>query len=68
MRWMKKNKTTPKDGETRVVSRFLIFPWELSNQYRWLEWVKIKQRYVGITCDGCDVSGGYWIDVDWELI
>jgi hypothetical protein len=38
-------KKLPKFGETRIVSRFLLFPLSLGRERRWLERVKIKQMY-----------------------
>ena len=64
MRWTKR---IIEEGETRIVNRFLIFPLKLykknSYEYRWLEWVKVKQLY------GWDVRafGSYyhWQDVEF---
>lgn len=65
MRWVTKVKKYHNDGDIRIISRFLIIPMGISNHYRWLERVSIEQRYVGIKCDGHDVSGGYWINAEW---
>lgn len=63
MRWKKKNKRYPQDEETRIITRFLIFPKCIDNQYRWLELVKIEQFYREYDCER-DV-GGYWVDRCW---
>lgn len=63
MRWKKKDKKYPEDGATRIITRFLLFPKCIYNQYRWLEIVKIEQSYIGYdyTCD----MGGFWVDKSW---
>jgi len=46
MRWTKR---IIEVGESRIINRFLFFPLKLyknnSYEYRWLEWVKVKQLY-----------------------
>ena len=44
MRW-KVNKN-PKEHETRILERFLLFPVTLNDEKRWLEKAKIEQRYI----------------------
>lgn len=63
MRWKKKQKSYPKDGEIRIVNKFLLFPRVINNEYRWLELVKIEQFYRGY--DYVHGTGGFWIDKDW---
>ena len=41
MRWAKKN---PRD--TCIIKRFILFPREIGNTVVWLEWVKIRQKYI----------------------
>jgi hypothetical protein len=36
----------PKDGDERVITKFLIFPLTLNDERRWLEKVEINQVYV----------------------
>lgn len=45
----------PKNGEIRTISRFLIFPREIGNKFRWLQFVRIKQ-----------VAVHDWTDWQWE--
>lgn len=75
MRWHDKpKKKPPEDGTTRVVRRFLFFPLCLKSEYRWLEFVKIKQRYWAHETywyknsfggESLGSRGGYWSDVDF---
>jgi|GEM_PF-3472170 len=43
MRWKKPN--IPRDGDTRVVKRFALFPIEAAGEVRWLEFVTVQQSY-----------------------
>lgn len=63
MRWKKKIKEYPKDGDVRIIKRFLLFLKMINNQYRWLEFVKIEQYYHGY--DYTRNTGGFWIDKEW---
>lgn len=54
-------------GETRVVTKFLLFPKKLGNTIKWLGHAKIKQR----VCER-DVGGSMdwstklkWCDIEW---
>ena len=49
---------TPKSGDKRIVSKFLLFPREINNEVRWLEKVKIEQEYDR----GCLLG---WWDIKW---
>lgn len=63
VRWRKKEKKDLADGETRIVTRFLLFPKEINNQYRWLEFARIRQSYIEYDFEsGC---GGFWVDKEW---
>lgn len=37
-------KKLQKDGDTRVVKRFALFPIIAGCEMRWLEWCKVKQK------------------------
>lgn len=63
MRWKKKSKEYPKDDDTRVITRFLLFPREVDGECRWLELVRIKQFYRGY--DYKRNVGGFWVDKCW---
>lgn len=76
MRWRenKKHKSYPKDDEIRIVSKFLLFPKCIDREYRWLENVKIKQRYLKLEIHDCKgffggddfyTTGGYWMDEEY---
>lgn len=65
MRWKKKDKHHPEDGEIRIITRFLFIPKYFEKEYRWLEIVKIQQRYAGVIIDYGNILGGYWVNVKW---
>lgn len=44
MRWTRK--TPPKEGEIRIISKFLFLPRTIKDEKRWLERVYIKQKFV----------------------
>jgi len=54
MRWKAKPWQNP-----RIIRRFLIFPRCIGAEWRWLEWARIEQRFVGSVAD-C-----YWEDIRW---
>ena len=62
MRW-KVNKT-PKEYETRIVERFLLFPVTLNDEKRWLEKAKIEQRYIYTYTYDCGFANpeGRWMN------
>jgi hypothetical protein len=72
MRWKKnlKSKDILRLGNERVVTRFLFWPKTINGESRWLELVRIKQRFQKIP-----VPGGYemhppsanikWVDIEW---
>ena len=45
MRWKRKKKQQPKEGDTRIVDWFLLFPKCLDDEWRWLELTQIHQEY-----------------------
>jgi hypothetical protein len=56
-------KTKHHFGDTRIISKFLFLPKELNGEIRWLERVKIKQKFqfymnIIIVCEE-------WEDYDW---
>jgi len=61
MRW---NKSTPRNGQSRYISRFLIFPLKLNGETRWMERAEIRQVYrVGAYVT--DDNG--WISTNFKL-
>ena len=65
MRFYLKTKKEKQIGDTKVVSRFLLFPKCIDNEIRWLERAKIVKK-LG-TKIGCDGHGKYWnwYDYGW---
>jgi hypothetical protein len=55
MKW-----TRRPEGETRIKRVFLLWPWELDGETRWLEFAYIEQKY-------CYQGDGYyaWCDQHW---
>ena len=74
MKWKTKKwkkKPSPKEGEQRVIKKFLILPLSFNEETRWLCSTKIQQRYREDAIDsgedgdwGIYVKGG-WINVSW---
>jgi hypothetical protein len=54
-----KARRVPKDGELRVVRKFLWRPRRINNEWRWLGCEQITQKY----CRG--VNMGWWVDRWW---
>lgn len=53
----------PKYGQTRIIKKFAWKPIEANGEYRWLEFVSIKQMYVS---DGFPFHlSEFWIDVEF---
>lgn len=50
-----------KEGATRVITRFLLFPRAIQGQVRWMELARIEQKavYENHEAYGC------WMDVRW---
>ena len=46
MRYKFSEKILPKVGDERVVEKFLLFPKVINEEMRWLETVKILQKYI----------------------
>ena len=57
MRWQRKPYS---HGEIRIVRRFLILPFWVDDEWRWLETSYIKQRYENGYMDA------YWADIEWS--
>lgn len=56
MRW--KAKPTPKHKDTRVIKKFLLIPYCLENEWRWLEIAYILQQYCYY-----DYIAPMWVDL-----
>lgn len=65
MRWKKKEKYVPRDGEERVIHKFLLLPECIDYEYRWLEFAYILQRYIGVRIENGDIYGGYWVEEEY---
>jgi hypothetical protein len=71
MRWKKifKPKETLRLGIERTVTRFLFLPRTINGETRWLELVKIKQRFQKIPVSGYELHAPAanikWVDVEW---
>lgn len=59
----------PKEGESRIIEKFLLFPKRVNNETRWLERSRIKQKLIPQFDMFSDdpYSGWYlgWIDMEW---
>ncbi len=58
MRWKTIN---PKNGDTRRIKLFLLFPKTIKGETRWLEVAKYKQSF-HYYMDGSDWEDECWID------
>lgn len=62
MQW-KSKRVIPKEGDTRVITKFILFPklviGETENTWVWLERIQIAQRYKGARRNPED-RGWYW--------
>ena len=63
MRW-KINKSKPKEGDTRIIQRWLLFPKCLHNECRWLERAYIVQECKRIYSYEYDYYE--WVDREWK--
>lgn len=65
MKWKKKIKIYPKEGDKRIILKFLLLPLCIDNEYRWLEKVKIEQKYIRKEKIklGCCMYEHCWIDL-----
>ena len=74
MRWKWKKKQQPKEGDMRIVGRFLLFPKCLNGEWRWLENAQIQQEYRPTRWFGEDKLPNRreyptiweWVDVCWN--
>lgn len=69
MRWISNKKLYDSGQRERTIKLFLLFPLKVNNEYRWLEWVNIKQKLV-FTPGGCDEWESWddsynWTDVEY---
>ena len=63
-KWKWKKKQQPKEGDTRIMERFLLFPKLLDDEWRWLENAQIDQEYkvMGLGSDW----RLRWVDLGWN--
>ena len=52
-----------KEGDTRVIEKFLLIPLTIDHEMRWFARVKIKQVYS--EAFNYDDIGSFWEDVAW---
>ena len=63
MKWHKKFKPLPKDGETREITRFLWFPKCIDSEWRWLEKASWEQYYLNLSY--ASFLDRRWFDRKW---
>lgn len=62
MRW--KQKPKPKEGDIRIIKKFLFFPKKIEDETRWLESAYIVQEYIRYQVEW---SINYtWKDISWN--
>ena len=68
MRWLY-DKLLGREGETRIITKFLFFPKKLDNERKWLEKAHILQKVCKVDIGGSMEWGKYkhkWRDWNWE--
>ena len=58
-------KKTNKQGDTRIKTRFLIFPKSINGKIRQLEKASYKQKYIIRFAGFEDGYDAFWDDVEW---
>jgi hypothetical protein len=59
------NKIQPKEGDIRIVEKFLLFPRIINKELRWLERAKIKQRYEDEPWPDSRAVAQMWVNKEW---
>ena len=68
MKWLY-DKLINRSGEERVITKFLLFPKKIHNEWRWLEKVFIRQKVIRMDVGGSMEWGKYkhqWQSIKWE--
>ena len=68
MKWLY-DKLIAKVGVERIITKFLLFPKKLDNEWRWLEKASIRQKVMKMDVGGSMQWGKYkhqWRDIRWE--
>ena len=66
MRWKWKKKQRLKEGDRRIMERFLLFPKRLNGEWRWLEIARICQQYRVSNWLWPDIPTLWdWVDLHW---
>jgi hypothetical protein len=59
-------KTLPSIYETRIKTKFLLFPKKIGHEIRWLEVASWKEEFRPYyPCDYPQISDGWWKGVNW---
>jgi len=58
MEWGNKERTYPKFGDKRTITKFAFLPIKIGNQTRWLQTVTLEQEY--ITGGAADIIYAEW--------
>ena len=68
MKWLY-DKLINRSEEERVITKFLLFPKKVGNEWRWLEKASIHQKVMPVDMGGSMEWGKYkhqWRDIKWE--
>jgi hypothetical protein len=63
MRWRKNDNR--KEGQTRIIKKYLIFPKSIKDERRWLENAFIKQTLHYMFDTTCGATWYEWRDTEW---
>lgn len=65
MEWRCNKKKKPEEGDERDRKRFQFFPRCLNGRVRWLEMVKVRQKYVASFHIESHIFGGVTVEPDY---
>lgn len=54
-----------KEGQERIINKFLFIPKRIGNEYRWLETASFKQKLYYIFDITCGSDWWEWRDIEW---
>lgn len=66
LKWKKRVKVDYREGDTRIVRRFLLWPVCIQDEWRWLGLAIIKQKLCGtFDYNSTGYRGFKWSNVEW---
>lgn len=68
LKWKRRVKVDYREGDTRIVRPFLLWPMCIQDEWRWLGLALIKQKRVRGWCQPPDTKGWSclkWLNMEW---